>query len=116
MKHSNPLVQFFSYLFIIIGSITLSLFYLTSWAHSLLFDSTYYLDVVTPLPKNEQVATALSTYTIDSLFANVNVEEKIRNALPEQAKFLSSTLATDLKNRSYNRTTQIIQSDQFSSV
>lgn len=115
-QQSNPFIQFSSFVCIILGSVALSLFYLTSWANSLIFDTNEYLKIVTPLPKDSTIAQALSTYTIDTLFSEINVEERIRTALPEQASFLASPLAEQLQERSLKRTTQIIQSDQFSSL
>lgn len=115
-QKSNLLREIFSIFFVILGSLTLSFFYLASFAHSLLFDTNYYLKIVTPLPQNTEVATAISTYTVSTLFEKGNIEEKIKNALPEQIKFLASTLANNLQNRSLSRTTQIIQSDGFSSI
>src|SRR5262245_3446445 len=118
MKNTRPniLLQILSIICIIAGSLMLSLFYLTSWAHSLIFNTNAYINVITPLPKNEAISKALSTYTVDTLLKNSNAEERIRNALPEQGKFLTSQLTEQLQDRSYKRTEQIIQSDQFSSV
>lgn len=118
MKRQQPniFIEFLAMLCIIVGSFTLSIFYISTWANTLLFDTNYYLNIVTPLPKNTAISKALSTYTVDTLFRDINVEERIRTALPEQAKFLASSLSDDLQNRSYQRTTQIIQSDQFSSL
>lgn len=108
--------KFFSLVCIILGSLLLSIFYISSWAHSLLFDTNYYLSIVTPLPQNPDVAKALSTYTIDTLLNNSDIQQKIDTALPEKAKFLTPTLSENLKNKSYQLTTTIIQSDQFQSV
>lgn len=116
LQKPNLFLEICSIICIIAGSFALSLFYLTSWMHTLLFDTNAYLTVVTPLPKNEAVSKALSTYTVDQLFRNINVEEKIRSALPDQADFLASPLTEQLQNRSYQRTNIIIQSDQFTSI
>lgn len=115
-KQPNMLVETLAILCIILGSIALSVFSISSWAHSLIFNTNDYLDVVTPLPKDQAVSQAISTYTIDTFFEKRNVEEKINAALPDQAKFLTPTLADSLQNRSYKLTTTIIQSDQFTSV
>lgn len=118
MRNTKPnfLLEIVSLFCIIAGSLALSVFYLTSWAHALIFDTTTYLNVVAPLPKNSDVSKALSTYTIDTLFQDSNAEERIRAALPEQAAFLASPLAEQLQERSLHRTEQVIQSDQFSSL
>ena len=117
MKHRpNTLVEFFSLFSIILGSLALSIFFISSWAHSLLFDTNYYLSIVAPLPKTQEISNAVSTYTMDRLFAHGTMEDKIRNALPEQAKFLAPSLSDELQKRLSLRTNQIIQSDQFTSV
>ncbi len=116
MKRQNPLIQFISLVCIILGSLTLSLLYITSWANKLIYDTNYYLSIVTPLPQNSDVAKALSTYTVDTLISNTNIQQKVTNALPDNEKFLSSSLSDNLINKSYQLTTNIIQTDQFQSV
>ena len=116
MKRQNPLIQFISLLCIILGSLLLSIFYITSWGHALIYDTNYYLSIITPLPQNPDVAKAVSTYAVDTLFSNTNIQQKVMDALPDNEKFLSLSLSDNLKSKSYQLTTNIIQSDQFQSV
>lgn len=69
--------------------------------------------IVSPLPKNDQVASAVSHYTVTNLFNSIDLSSKVREALPERATFLAPTLTSALTTQSENLTKAFIKSDRF---
>ncbi len=104
------------FLLVFIGITALTAFTIIHWTERQILTTENWVKVVGPLPKNDTVASALSTYTVDSLFTNLNVEEKIGQALPDRASFIAPTIADELQTRVTTRTKQIIQSDKFTSA
>lgn len=99
-----------------VGVASLVGFGIAHWTERQLLTTSNWVQVVGPLPKNDQVATALSDYSVNKLFENINVEQKITDALPEKASFLAPVLTDQLDTRATNVTKKLIQSDQFQNV
>ena len=86
------------------------------WVERQVLTTSSWVQVVGPLPKDERVATALSSYTVDKLVTATDLQNKIEEALPERASFLAAPLTDQLETRLHNRTKQVIQSDRFESI
>ena len=72
--------------------------------------------MVGPLPQNPTVAAALSDYAVTQLFAAVNVEQVVTNALPPKAAFLAGPLTTELRSLATQTGQKVVASDQFNQV
>jgi hypothetical protein len=99
-----------------LGIVTFVGFTLIHWTERQILTTDNWVKIIGPLPKNDVVATALSNYSVSTLFSGVNVEQKISNVLPPRAAFLAPTLATQLKTSLTKGTKNIVESDQFSSL
>lgn len=99
-----------------IGLIAFTAFTLTHWVEKQILTTDTWVQTVSELPKNEEVATSLSTYTMDQLFTATDLQNKIEQALPERAGFLAAPLTDNLQSFLTKQTKRVIQSDQFQSV
>jgi hypothetical protein len=104
----GPLIFLLSFL----GVISLVGFMLVHWTERQILTTDNWVKIVAPLPKNDAVATSLSTYSVDKLFSGIDVEQKISDALPDKASFLADRLQV----RTQNLTKNIIQSDRFQNI
>lgn len=86
------------------------------WTERQILTTDNWVQVVAPLPKNDAVASALSTYAVNQLYTATDLEDRITQALPDRAAFLAPTLSDQLQTRLTNRTKQVIQSDRFQSI
>lgn len=100
---------------------TLSIFSLIGfssvhWVERQILTTSNWVKIVGPLPQNEVVASAISTYTVDKIFSTQDLQTKITNVLPPKASFLAPTISSELQSRLTSLTTKIIQSNQFNFV
>ena len=67
------------------------------WAKRQVLETTTWTKTSTELLADEHVQTALSTFLVDQLYANVDVEARIRHRLPPQAAALAGPAAGGLR-------------------
>ena len=91
-------------------------FMLAHWTQRQILTTDNWVKLVAPLPKSEEVASALSQYSVDKLFSKIDLEQKVEDVLPPKAGFLAAPLAERLKTRTVDLTKNLIQSDQFQGV
>lgn len=94
----------------------LTVFLIIHWVERQILTTDNWVATVSPIPKDDAVASALSKYTVDSIFTATDLEKRVSQALPDKASFLAPSIADQLHSRLTNRTKQIIQSDSFQSV
>lgn len=99
-----------------LGTIALANWLVLRWTELYLFNTAKYVETIAPLTKNQTVADALSTYATDKLYSTVNLEQEIRQALPERAGFIAAPLAGQIQTATQKIGTKIIASDQFNSI
>jgi len=103
-------------LLVIIGCLAFSAYVVVHWAERQILNTDNWVALVSPLPKQPVVATALGGYISDQVFQNVAVEEKITNALPPQAGFLAGPLAGQLKTLTTRAAQKLVASDAFQAI
>jgi Short C-terminal domain len=69
-----------------------------TWANRLLFSPDNWSNTSTQLLNNPTIRSATANYTIDQLYANVNVAGLIKSALPPRLQPLASPAAGALRN------------------
>lgn len=100
----------------VIGLTALTAYTIVHWTERQILTTENWVQVVAPLPQNNEVATALSTYAVDRLFTSLDLENRISEALPERAAFLAAPLAEQLDEWLTRGTKNVIQSDRFTNV
>ncbi|MBX4201569.1 hypothetical protein KW803_01575 [Candidatus Saccharibacteria bacterium] len=98
------------------GLVSLVGFTMAHWTERQLLTTDNYVKLVAPLPKNDQVATSLSDFAVNKLFAKIELEQKISEALPPKAAFLAPPLTDQLTTRTKAVAKNAIQSDRFQGI
>lgn len=100
----------------IIGLVSLTGFTLAHWTERQILTTDNWVQVVGPLPQDDQVASALSTTAVNKVFTVTDLENRITQALPDPASFLAPPLTDQLESRLTARTKDFIQSDTFTTI
>ncbi len=74
----------------VLASISLFLAFLTLWADRQILDSQQWTDTSTEVIEEPVVRNALATYLVDQLFDEINVEQELKNQLPNDWDVLAS--------------------------
>lgn len=85
------------------------------WTGRTLTNTDKFVSTVQPVLKEPEVQSAVATYTTDKLFANVDIQTTLEEALPPKADFLAPTLATKVQDYTQSTLQKVIASDQFQS-
>src|SRR3954453_3367985 len=72
------------------------------WAKRQALETNTWTDTSTQLLADHDVQTALSTFLVDAIYANVDVEAELRNALPPRADALAGPAAGGIRQIAYN--------------
>jgi hypothetical protein len=99
-----------------IASLVFAAYTLVWWTERQILNSDNWVSYSSQLPKNPEVASALSDKLTNQIFANVPVEERVAEALPPRAGFLAAPLTSQIQNRTTDLVTRAIESDTFQSV
>jgi len=98
---------------IVLASVLTPVSTLGLWLRNTVTDTTRYLDTVEPLVSDPAVQTFVADRVTQELFAAVDVESAVEEALPENAAFLSSALASGLQTVVREASMRVLESDQF---
>ena len=63
------------------------------WVNRQAMNTDNWVETSSELLENEEIQTQLATFLVAQLYANVNVEAELRNALPPQASALAGPAA-----------------------
>ncbi len=100
----------------VVGIVSLLGYMMVHWTERQLLTTDNWVELVSPLPKDPQVSSALGTYTVDKLFDATDLQSKITEALPDRAAFLAPTLTERLDARLTTATTNLVASDKFQTI
>ena len=86
------------------------------WVRNTLLDTDNYVSTVGPLASDPQVQQAIANRITDALFNNVDVEEKISDALPPCAGFLAAPVANGVQTVVDRAALRFAESDRFETL
>jgi hypothetical protein len=86
------------------------------WSARTALNTDRWVATVAPLPKDPEVAAAVADFATVKLFEAVDVEQRLRAVLPEQAAFVAGPLASQLHAPVRATATKVLGSDQFQRV
>jgi hypothetical protein len=101
---------------VIIGCLSLGSYVVVRWVERQILTTENWVALVSPLPKQPVVSTALGNYIGAQVFQNVPVEQKIRDALPPRADFLAGPLAVQLQGLATKAAQDLVASDAFQTI
>jgi hypothetical protein len=82
---------------LILATICGVLAFVSAWADRQLLQTDYWTDTSSELLEQKPVRDALSTYLVDQLFTNLDVESQVREGIPEEFKGLSGPAVAGLR-------------------
>jgi hypothetical protein len=103
-------------LLIVLGCVITAGASVTVWLKSVALNTDTFVATVGPLSRNPAVALAISDFAVDALFQEINAEQEVADALPEEAGFLAAPLVGAIENFSQDVAVKVISSDVFSAI
>jgi hypothetical protein len=89
---------------------------LTVWAKRQVLDTNNWVDTTGRLLENSEIRGALSLYLVNSLYNNVDVTAKVREALPPKRAGLAPVVAGALRQFSERAANQLLASPRFQNL
>ncbi|WP_084556006.1 hypothetical protein [Couchioplanes caeruleus] len=86
------------------------------WAATTVLDTDRWVATVAPLPRDPQISAAVAEYTTTTMFEAVDVEQRVRAVLPEQAAFLAAPATGQLRGTVRSTVDDILQSERFAGI
>lgn len=99
-----------------LGILSAVIYMLAHWTERQVLTTDNWVALVGPLPQNDEVATALSTYAVGQVFNSADIQARIQSGLPDRVEFLAPVLTQQLQVRTTNITKNLIQSNQFEAI
>jgi hypothetical protein len=82
---------------VVLASVLAVVAIMTTWVKRQMLDNTAWTKATTQTIQDPQVQTALATFTVNQLYANINVAQALEQRLPSQLDPLAPTLAGALQ-------------------
>jgi len=86
------------------------------YARNELLNTDTFVATVGPLAKDPAVQTAVAHRVSDNLVAKTDVSQRVKDALPSQAGFLTAPITSAVHSATYAITLKLVQSSQFQSL
>lgn len=99
--------------FVVLFAILLPVTITATWAHRIVLDTDTYVSTVGPVAANPTVQAAISRDLTNQLYATLDPQQKIEEALPPRASFLAGPIANGVKGYVQNAVNRVVSSQQF---
>ena len=86
------------------------------WAHRTLLNTGTFVGTVGPVFKNPVVASAVAARATDELFTELNLQARLRDALPPKASFAAVPVTNATKGYVAGELTKVLTSPQFQAI
>ena len=86
------------------------------WSHRTLLDTHTFVGTVGPVFKNPAVDSAVAARATDKLFTELNLQARLRAALPPKASFAAVPITNATKGFVAGELTKVLASPQFQAV
>ena len=105
-----------SWVLIVLACLLAVLSVVVVYARDQLLDTDTFVSTVAPLAKDPAIQTVVATKVADNLVARTDVEQRIKNALPEKAGFLANPITGAVHTAAYEITLRLVRSPQFQTL
>ncbi len=85
----------------------------STWAHRTLLNTDHYVSTVAPLAEDPAVQAALARTVTDQLYATLDPQAIIQDALPPRAAFLAGPIALGAKDAVRDAVARVLAGDRF---
>jgi hypothetical protein len=86
------------------------------WAANTAFDTDRWVATVAPLPRDPTVSGAMAQYATTELFRVLDVEDRVRAVLPDQAAFVAGPLTGQFREVVRRTVNDVLVSDRFQRI
>src|SRR5580700_2189116 len=86
------------------------------WAHRTLLNTDTFVGTVSPVFKDPAVASAVATRATDQLFTELDLQARLRDALPPKASFAAVPITNATKGYVAGELTNVLTSPQFQAI
>jgi multisubunit Na+/H+ antiporter MnhC subunit len=86
------------------------------WAHRTLLDTPTFVGTVSPVFKNPAVTSAVAARATDQLFTELNVQARLKAALPPKASIAAAPVANATKSFVTGQLATVLASRQFQAI
>ena len=86
------------------------------WSAYTVLNTNRWVATVAPLPKQPAVAAAVAQYATEQVFQVLDVEQRVKTVLPEQAAFLAGPLVGQVRDAVRKTANNVLQSDRFQAI
>jgi hypothetical protein len=86
------------------------------WAHRTLLNTPTFVGTVGPVFENPAVASAVAARATDELFTDLNLQARLRDALPPKASFAAVPITNATKGFVAGQLTKVLTSAQFQAI
>jgi hypothetical protein len=101
---------------LVVGCVLVPVSLSAVWVRNTLLDTDQYVSTVGPLADDPDVQQAIANRVTDALFANVDVDAKVSEALPPRASFLAAPVANGIHSAVEAATLRLAESDRFETL
>lgn len=101
---------------VVLFAILLPLSYVVTWAHHVVLTNRGFEKTVVPIGTDPAVTSAVAVTITDQIFASLNPQQIITNALPPKASFLAGPITNAAKGYVQDGVTKTLQSTQFQAL
>lgn len=104
------------FLLVTISLVSLFSLNLSFWAKDNVVNTDSFIKTASPIINDAAVQQLIASRLSDQLFENVNVEERLKQNLPENIQFLAPTLASQIQGVTKSQISNLLATDQVSTV
>jgi hypothetical protein len=108
--------KYSSRLLLILGLIALIPASMLVWLNRTIMDPNGYIKTVGPVIQQPAVQKAITIKASTALFANVNVEQEVAQALPPQALFLAPPITSQIQSQTTNLIGKVVAGPKFYNI
>ncbi len=101
---------------LVVGCVLVPISLSAVWVRNTLLDTDNYVSTVGPLASNPQIQQAVANRLTDAIFSNVDVDQKVTDALPARAKFLGAPIANAVQTATDQAALRLAESSRFQTL
>jgi hypothetical protein len=100
-------------LLVVVAALGLTASVIGVWAGRTTLNTDRWVETVTPLDQDPAIRAAVSTYVTSQVFTTLNVDQRVKEALPPRASFLASPLSGQVEGFVKSSVNKVLASEQF---
>jgi hypothetical protein len=86
------------------------------WAHRTVLNTDTFVGTVAPVFQHPEVDAAVATRATDQLFTSLNLEPRLKEALPDKIAFAAGPITSATENFVASELAKVLESEQFQKV